>query len=50
LRVVEGENGLFIGMPRQQGRNGYWYQTVSPIKKDILDKISQIVLEAYREE
>lgn len=47
VKVVEGSKGLFVSMPREQGRNGQWYDTVSPVTKDIRKHLSELVLEAY---
>lgn len=47
LKVVYGKNGLFVSMPREQGRNGQWYDTVAPITKEAKDTLSRIVLKAY---
>ena len=47
LRIVEGKDGLFVAMPREEGRDGKWYSTVVPLKRDIKDEIERIVLEAY---
>lgn len=50
VKVVEGKNGLFVSMPREQGKNGQWYETVVPLTKEARDQISQVVLEAYQSE
>jgi len=47
LRVVEGKDGLFVSMPREEGKDGKWYNTVIPLKREIKDEIDKIVLEAY---
>lgn len=47
LRIVEGKDGLFVCMPREEGRDGKWYNTVIPLKREIKDEIERIVLEAY---
>lgn len=47
LRVVEGEKGLFVSMPREQGKDGKWYNTVIPLKREVKDEIDRLVLEAY---
>ena len=47
LRVVEGEKGLFVVMPREEGRDGKWYNTVIPLNREAKDYIEKIVLEAY---
>lgn len=49
LRIVEGSNGLFVGMPRHQGKDGKWYNTVYPASKEIQQQISDLVLAAYSE-
>ncbi|MDD5136309.1 MAG: SpoVG family protein [Candidatus Omnitrophica bacterium] len=47
LRVVEGKDGLFVSMPREEGRDGKWYNTVIPLKREVKDAIERVVLEAY---
>ena len=48
IRVVEGKNGLFVGMPRQQGKDGKWYSTIRPLTEEARQKISEVVLAAYQ--
>ena len=47
LRVVEGEKGLFVVMPREEGKDGKWYSVVVPLNRELKDEIERIVLEAY---
>lgn len=47
LRVVAGERGLFVSMPREEGKDGKWYNTVIPLNREVKDEIEKIVLEAY---
>lgn len=47
LRVVAGKDGLFVSMPREEGRDGKWYNTVIPLKREVKDAIERVVLEAY---
>lgn len=47
LRVVEGKKGLFVSMPREQGKDGKWYDTVSVMNNDIRGAVESTVLEAY---
>ena len=49
LRIVDGSKGLFVGMPRHQGKDGKWYDTVYPTTKEIKSQLSEIVLAAYQE-
>jgi stage V sporulation protein G len=46
--VVDGEKGLFVSMPRHQGKDGKWYDTVTPSTKELKQQLSEVVLEAYK--
>ena len=48
--VVDGKKGLFVGMPRQQGKDGKWYEVVSPLDEETRTSLSELVLEAYAAE
>ena len=50
LRVVEGKNGLFVSMPRQQGKDAKWYDSVETLDRQIRREVERIVLEAYEQE
>ena len=47
--VVNGSKGLFVSMPRHQGKDGKWYDTVYPVSKERRQELSDLVLEAYKE-
>jgi stage V sporulation protein G len=49
LRVVEGKDGLFVGMPQQQGRDGKWYDTFHPVSREMRKGLQELVLENYSE-
>ena len=46
--VVQGKNGPFVGMPRRQGKDGQWYETVTPLSDEVKKQLNEIVLETYR--
>ncbi len=46
--VVNGEKGLFVSMPRHQGKDGKWYDTVTPTTKELKQQLAEVVLEAYK--
>lgn len=48
VRVVEGKNGVFVSMPREQGKDGQWYDTVVPLTKEARRQLGEVVLSAYR--
>jgi len=47
LKVVEGKNGLFVGMPSGRGKDGKWYNIAYPLTKEFKAVLNEIVLEAY---
>jgi len=47
VKVVEGKKGVFVSMPREQGKNGQWYDTVVPLTKEAREQLAEAVLEAY---
>jgi len=47
LRVVQGKDGLFVSMPREAGKDGKYYNTVIPLRREVKDDIEKLVLEAY---
>ena len=47
LRVVRGRNGLFVSMPRQQGKDAKWYDHVIALSKEVKQEVERVVLEAY---
>lgn len=47
VRVVEGKRGLFVGMPRQQSKDGKWYSLVRPLTEEAKARIQEAVLAAY---
>jgi len=49
LRIVQGEKGLFLGMPQEQGKDGRWYSIVCPASKEVHEELTQLVLAAYAE-
>ena len=50
LRVVLGKNGLFVSMPRQQGKDTKWYNHVDILTDGAKADVDRVVLEAYRQQ
>lgn len=48
LRVVKGKNGMFVSMPRQQGKDGRYYDNVIALSKDAKKETERVVMEAYQ--
>jgi len=49
LRVLQGKDGLFLGMPQEKAKDGKWYNAVYPVTKEARQNLTSVVLEAYQE-
>lgn len=49
LKVIKGTEGLFVGMPSSQGKDGKWYDSFHPISKEIKQNLEKLVLKKYNE-
>ena len=47
IKVIEGENGLFIAMPSKKANDGEYRDIAHPINSETRDKIQTIILESY---
>ncbi|OGW91977.1 MAG: hypothetical protein A3D28_02940 [Omnitrophica bacterium RIFCSPHIGHO2_02_FULL_63_14] len=48
--VVKGKNGVFVSMPRKPGKDGKWYDILTPLSEDMKREFEDRVLEAYDKE
>ena len=48
IRIIEGENGLFIAMPSRQKANGEYRDVAHPINAETRKMFEDSVLEAYK--
>ena len=46
-KVIQGKNGLFMGLPQNKGKDGKWYPIVKIERKEILDSVQAAVIDAY---
>ena len=49
LRIVEGKNGLFVGMPQELGKDGKWYNRVAVLNNDVKLQLDNMILAAFEE-
>lgn len=49
LRIVQGEKGLFLGLPQEKGKDGKWYNVFYPKNKEARQELNDLVLAAYKE-
>ena len=47
IRIIEGDNGLFIAMPSRKTAAGGYRDIAHPINTQTRDRIQSFVLEAY---
>ena len=47
LKVIEGQNGLFVAMPSRRMPNGEFKDIAHPINAETREKIQKAILEAY---
>lgn len=49
IKVIEGENGLFIAMPSRKETDGEFRDIAHPINSGTRERIQRIILEKFRE-
>lgn len=48
--IVQGKTGVFVSMPRRQGKDGKWFDIVRPASDRLKIEIEDLILEAYDRE
>ncbi len=48
LRVLDGKKGVFVSLPKIQGKDKKWYDTIKPLNDEVKNRISEVVLKAYQ--
>ncbi|MFA5355812.1 MAG: SpoVG family protein [Candidatus Omnitrophota bacterium] len=49
LRVLNGQKGLFVGLPQEKAKDGKWYNAFYPTTKEARQSLTDTVLAAYQE-
>ncbi|MBP8625546.1 MAG: septation regulator SpoVG [Syntrophorhabdaceae bacterium] len=50
LKIIHGENKLFVAMPSKKMKDGSYRDTVHPLNNETRQKIESNVLKAYEKE
>lgn len=50
IKVINGENGLFIAMPSRKTATGTYRDTAHPINSETRNMMAKIIIEKYQEE
>lgn len=49
IKVIEGQNGLFIAMPSRKTPDGEFRDIAHPINSETRDKLQSLVLDKYND-
>ena len=47
LKIIEGQNGLFVAMPSRRMPNGEFKDIAHPITLELRSELTRVVLETY---
>jgi len=47
IRIIEGDNGLFIAMPSKKTSDGEYHDIAHPINKEVRTMFENAILDAY---
>lgn len=50
LRIINGNNGLFVAMPSKKMKDGSYKDTAHPLNNETRQKIEDRVIDAYKKE
>lgn len=50
LKIIDGNDGLFVAMPSEKGSDGNYYDIAFPLNGELREEIQKIVLDEYDEE
>ncbi len=48
--VLQGKRGVFVAMPRKAGKDGRWFDVLTPLNEEVKDEIETKILKAYEAE
>ena len=49
LRIIDGNNGLFVAMPSRKNKDGEYRDIVHPINQEVRDMMEDAIIKAYNE-
>ncbi len=48
--IMQGKRGVFVSMPRKAGKDGRWFDILTPLSDELKREFQDKVLEAYDKE
>lgn len=49
IRVIEGENGLFLAMPNRETKDGFRVDICNPLNQETRNKFEEAIFSKYNE-
>ena len=49
IKILDLKNGLYVAMPNKQRKDGTYRDVAFPMHKEMRERITDVVLEAYRD-
>lgn len=49
LRIIDGNNGLFVAMPSRKNKEGVYRDIVHPINQEVRDMFEEEIIKSYNE-
>jgi stage V sporulation protein G len=50
LKIIDGNNGLFVAMPSKKRKDGTFRDTAHPLNNETRERIEEVVLREYEKE
>jgi stage V sporulation protein G len=47
LKIISGNNGLFVAMPNKKTKNGTYKDIAHPLNQDMRDLLERMIIERY---
>ena len=47
IRIIHGDNGLFIAMPSRKVESGHYRDVVQPVNPDVMEMFQDSILDVY---
>jgi len=47
LRIIEGKNGLFVGMPSERAKDGKYYDKINIVNEEVKKQLEEEVLNCF---
>lgn len=49
IRIIQGQKGLFVSMPQEQGKDKRWYDSIHCLDQEFKQRLDEEIMSAYNE-